>query len=170
MSSPQPPPRENSHDPSLEDARASLREIDEVRRNAAEVSRLPMWFKFAFALVCGAIPGLLTLDTTTAGLTAIAFAVVGFAVLGTIHYFLRRRRGRPTGGRPSSKRVLVLFGFILSFNILVSWGPDSPDWQPWYAIGTTCIMATITYAFLQWDENFGTKALAEGDYDTSDLL
>ena len=64
----------------------------------------------------------------------------------------------------------MLFGVILSSNTLVSFGPDSPNWQPWYAIGTACIMTVIVYAFLRWDEDFGIKALAEGDYDTSDLL
>lgn len=155
--------------PGPDEARASLEQIAEARRAAAEVARQPAWFHAIFAATTGIGVGLATLRQPPLQVAGIAIIVVGGALLAVVEHRLKRRRGRILDERSIRSQPLRFFIPWLVVFGLTFIRPDA-GWQPWYAIATGILVALAGFAYLRWDERYQTRRLAAGDYDRYDLI
>ncbi|MGC4153269.1 MAG: hypothetical protein QM628_09335 [Propionicimonas sp.] len=155
--------------PDPDEARASLEQIAEAHRAAAEATRRPAWFHAIFAATTGIGVGVATLHQPSLQIAGVTIIVVGGALLAVVEHHLKRRRGRILDERSVRSQPLRFFiPWLVVFGLTLI-RPEA-GWQPWYAIAAGILVALAGFVYLRWDENYQTRRLAAGDYDRYDLI
>lgn len=152
--------------PSPDEARASLEQVAESRRAAAEAMRRPLWIDVGMAITVGA-----SMALGPAGHPVIAIIVLAIGSLVFVVAERRRARGR---GEVLDQRALgarawrfaVVYALLF---LLLQFAPPA-DWKPWYFIGVGVIAAAGGFAWLRWEDRYRARRLAAGDYGRYDLL
>lgn len=161
MAEPQPP--------SADEARASLNEVSDARRDAVEATRQPAWLHAIFAVMTGVGVGLATLREPRFQIAGVAIIVVGCVVIAVVQHHVTRRRGRILDEQSIRSQPLRFFVPYLVVFGLVMVQPD-PSWQPWFALAAGVLVAVAGFVYLRWDERYQARRLAAGDYDPYDLV